>query len=77
MKDASSERRDKNRVSSAEMLKRHDVHYETKNNGIHLIVKMHEKIWDFWPGTGKYKRRDSSDYRHGVKNLLKEINSFK
>ena len=77
MKEQSYRRRNHNKESSTELLNRYNIHFDRKNNGVHLVVKMYDKIWDFWPSTGKYKRRDFDRYNRGVRNLLREINSFK
>ena len=65
-------RRANNRASSPEVLRRHGVEFETKNDGAHLIVTMGDMVVDFWPGTGKFiTRGTSSKTGRGVFNLLK------
>lgn len=73
MKEASVARRASNRETSAEVLRRHDVAFVSRNDGAHLIVSHAGKTADFWPGTGKYRVRGTDDYRRGVFNLLRAL----
>lgn len=68
----SAERRAGNRESSAALLAERGVAFESKNNGVHLIVTHGEKVADFWPGTGKYIVRGGRQGR-GVFNMLKAV----
>lgn len=70
---SSRTKRANNRVSSAEVLKSNGVSFESNNHGVHLIVTHNDRVADFWPGTGKWKLRDSKDYHCGVFNLLKAL----
>ncbi len=47
--------------------------FETKNGGVHLIVRNNGKIADFWPSTGKYNIRGEQEYKRGVFNLMKDL----
>lgn len=73
MKDESKERRARNRQSSAELLKSRGIEFEEKNCGAHLIITHSGRVFDFWPGTGKWTERGTNKYRRGVKNLLKRL----
>lgn len=75
MKQESQERRARNRASSADMLAQAGIAFESKNNGVHLIVDAGNHLVDFWSGTGKWATRG---YRfalvsRGVHGLIKHI----
>jgi len=61
-----------NREQSAQILKRAEVAFQTKNNGAHLIVAHEGKTVDFYPGTGAWKDRTGAEGR-GVFKLLKHL----
>ncbi|NOR64932.1 MAG: hypothetical protein GQ468_02835 [Candidatus Scalindua sp.] len=71
--NASKERREDNRDQSTKLLTEHEIAFEVKNYGAHLIVQSDKGIIDFWPGTGKWKARKANKYRRGVFELLKYI----
>jgi len=71
MKDMSQKKRASHREKSAEVLDSHQIVYEEKNNGAHLIVQGDKCFIDFWPGTGRWKLRTGKT-GFGVFNLLKE-----
>ncbi len=50
------------------------VAFQSKNGGVHLIVKGRDETIDFWPSTGKFICRKSGKSGRGVKNLLKHCN---
>jgi hypothetical protein len=63
LREQSIRKRQHNRESSPQVLDRYGVEYETRNDGIHLIVRGGEgngTIVDFWPGTGKWIARDAT-----------------
>lgn len=70
-------RKASNRCTSTVLLESHNVHFEVKNDGHHLICRFGGKTADFWPGTGKYGIRTGSSkpvlYRRGVFNLLRDL----
>jgi hypothetical protein len=59
-----------NLSSSTKILAERDIEFESKNFGVHLIVKGNGLVIDFWPSTGKYIVRGGRTGR-GVFNLLK------
>lgn len=77
MKDQSVERRASNRENSADILRKHGVSFEVRNDGAHLLVKHPTKrgvVFDFWPGTGKFHEHRTNDYsQRGVFRLLKRL----
>lgn len=72
VKAASQQKRAKNRQSSADVLRRAGIGFETKNDGAHLIVRTAGgHIVDFWPGTGLWIMRGSTQRHGGVRSLIK------
>lgn len=68
------ENRAKNREDSAHMLSDAGVRFVKKNDGAHLIVTgSGGHIFDFWPGTGLWRMRGSTQQHRGVKKLLKMV----
>lgn len=70
-RERSQQRRASNRASSAELLQDYGVSFEDKNNGAHLIVEHKDIVVDFWPGTGRFQRRNSTKGGRGIFNLLR------
>ena len=72
-KEASKEKRAKNRQESAEYLSLRGIEFYSNNAGVHLIVNGEEAgTIDFWPGTGKWKTKNGKQ-GGGVKNLVRFI----
>ena len=55
---------------STELLRANGIKFESKNNGIHLIVQGKDCKIHFWPSTGKYSAI-SGEYGRGVRNVIK------
>lgn len=72
-KEHSKQKRNDNRDRSAKLLTERGIEFESKNLGAHLIVQSNKGIIDFWPGTGKWKARESDKFRRGVFELLRCI----
>ena len=75
MKEASQVKRANNRSSSLQILIDNGIAFESHNSGAHLIINRNGRIWDFWPGTGKWVERGINRYRRGVYRLLQAIPS--
>lgn len=58
---------------STENLTSLGINFESKNNGIHLVVKGKNNTYDFYPSTGSYSRRGSNCWLRGIKNLLNDL----
>jgi len=58
---------------STNLLFERGIEFESKNNGVHLIVTSDLGLIDFWPSTGKFKVRSQTKYGRGVKNLINLI----
>ena len=63
-------KRASNRESSASILSKAGIKFETRNGGAHLIVSHDGLVFDFWPGTGKFCLRGTAVYQRGVFRLL-------
>lgn len=71
----SKSKKDDNLIKSTKILDDNAIDYESKNNGIHLIVtSFNGTLIDFWPSTGKWTVRSGSTSR-GVQNLIRWIES--
>jgi len=69
MKEIRLEKRRNNKDQSTRQLVASGLSFESKNNGVHLIVRSR---WDFWPSTGLYVDRKTGKRRRGVRNLLRD-----
>lgn len=74
-KEASQEKRAKNRENSADLLTKKEIPFIEHNGGAHLVVNHKGKFIDFWPGTGKYIVRGSKTKGRGIFNMLKYLDS--
>jgi hypothetical protein len=70
MKQRSKNKKLSNLESSTAMLIEKGILFESKNNGVHLIVSHNGITADFWPSTGKFSLRDGM-YSRGIKNLIR------
>ena len=72
VKAASQAKRANNRKSSPELLQEAGIPFEWKNGGAHLIVRTDGgHVVDFWPGTGLWIMRGSTQRHGGVRKLIK------
>lgn len=67
-------KRKQNTETSTDILLKNNIKFESKNNGVHLIV---EDRFDFWPATGLFIERKTNRKCRGVFNLLKLLNQNK
>ena len=63
-----------NKESSTQILIDHGIEFESKNDGVHLIVTCGTGKIDFWPSTGKWTPRGERDGR-GISKLIVYIAS--
>lgn len=70
MRQASQEKRAKNRERSQALLVKAGIQFTTHNNGAHLVVA---ERYDFWPGTGYWRARGENTARRGVHKLIARI----
>lgn len=72
----SMQRRASNRTNSALVLEERGIPFESKNDGAHLVVGKKPYLFDFWPGTGKWKCRRTGNEGRGVFTLLDQLNQI-
>ena len=70
MKEASQKKRASNRENSAALLIKEGIDFYSKNGGAHLIVSGGGHTFDFWPGTGLWEMRGSTQRHRGVRKLI-------
>lgn len=63
-------RRSNNRKKSPQLLREAGIHFESKSQGVHLIVTGPFGLIDFWPGTGKWICRATGKEDRGVRTLI-------
>jgi len=56
-----------------DLLRKFDIMYESKNDGVHLIVEGNSGYIDYWPTTGKWKDRESMATGFGARTLVHYI----
>lgn len=73
MKNQRKIKRLRNRTQTLTLLKQLNINFTEHNHGAHLIIEHNERVFDLWPGTGKYLNRTTHKYNRGVFNLLEEL----
>lgn len=63
-------KRANNREASAAMLRDAGISFTSNNAGAHLIVEFAGHTVDFWPGTGLWIMRGSTQRHRGVRRLI-------
>lgn len=63
---------------STDTLKDFGIDFESKNRGLHFVVKKGDDVYDFYPSTGKYRIRGKNGakfgrWKFGVDNLIKDM----
>ncbi len=62
-----------NKIASTLMLQNEGIKFESKNDGLHLIVTgLNGEVFDFWPSTGLFRKRSNDHYSRGVRKLLRQ-----
>lgn len=64
-----------NRMFATTVIQSLGIDFEEKNCGAHLILRHADRVWDFWPGTGKWGCRTGACGR-GVHNLLQSLRVY-
>lgn len=67
------EKKRNNMEQSTKILRDRGINFQSKNNGVHLIVEHNGCTVDFWPSTGKFMFRKENFVGRGVFNLLKRL----
>ena len=71
VKAAGQAKRARNRDDSAELLRASGIEFSALNGGAHLFVRGHAGEADFWPGTGLWRLRGSTQRHRGVWQLIR------
>lgn len=69
-REHSKEKRRSNLASSTAMLQHNGIPFVVHNGGIHLVLSKGTQTIDYWPSTGLWWIRGTSNKRRGVKRLL-------
>lgn len=64
------EKKERNRAYSTALLTENGIQFESRNDGLHLLIETAKGRVNFFPSTGLYNGALSG---RGVKNLLKEL----
>lgn len=62
-----------NRDNGQRLLTENGIAFTVHNKGAHLVVVDGACTWDYWPGTGKWCMRGTSNYRRGVFPLIQAV----
>lgn len=73
LRKAKQAKKRSNLAASTRMLQESGVNFESHNMGIHLVIKMNDKIIDFWPSTGLWWIRGTSNKRRGIEKLIRHV----
>lgn len=64
-----------NLASSTRLLEANGIEFKVHNNGIHLVLTKGDQTIDFWPSTGLWWIRGTTNKRRGVQRLMAYIKS--
>ena len=64
-----------NLAYSTRLLEQNGLAYTVHNGGVHLVLHKGEQPVDFWPSTGLWWIRGTSNKRRGVQKLIAYIKS--
>ena len=59
-----------NLAASTGMLTNAGISFQSNNGGIHLVLLKNEQFIDFWPSTGLWWIRGTSNKRRGIQKLI-------
>ena len=68
--EVKKEKKQSNLEYNTKLLINKGILFESKNNGLHLVITHKEETIDFWPSTGLFWVRKCKQGR-GIKNLIK------
>jgi hypothetical protein len=63
------------RINPEQQLRDAGYSFESKNYGLHLIIRVNGKTINFWPTTGKW-RHPAGRGGYGIANLLKYLSKL-
>jgi len=62
-----------NMAASTAMLTGAGVPFQSHNSGVHLVLSKGEELIDFWPSTGLWWVRGTSNKRRGIQKLIQHM----
>lgn len=65
------EKRRSNTAYSTNMLRENGIEFAVNNGGIHLVLTKADQVIDYWPSTGLWWIRGTSNKRRGIAKLIK------
>lgn len=71
LKEIKRAKKQSNLERSTTLLNAKGIEFESKNNGIHLIVRHGEQVFDFYPSTGLFINRVDKKQGRGVFQFIK------
>ena len=72
IREKRQKKRRQNLEYSTEKLKQLNIEFESKNNGVHLVIKS-EPVIDFYPSTGLWIERETKHSKRGILSLLRHL----
>lgn len=68
--------RAKNRVGAADTLRAMGYVVSEHNGGAHVVIQHAGITIDYWPGPGRWRRRDGQERGHDRDSLLAKLNTY-
>lgn len=72
-REMKQKKRRSNMAASTAMLTGAGVPFHSNNNGVHLVLCKGEERIDFWPSTGLWWIRGTSNKRRGIQKLIQHM----
>ena len=69
------EKKRSNLAASTKMLTQANIPFTAHNGGIHLVLRRGDQFVDYWPSTGLWWIRGTSNKRRGIARLLAFMNA--
>lgn len=66
-------KRASNTVQSTQALIDAGIPFESHNGGAHIVIKMGNAVYDFWPSTGLWWQRATKIKHRGVFRLIQTV----
>jgi hypothetical protein len=72
-KEMKQKKRRWNMAASTALLTGAGVPFQSHNSGVHLVLSKGEELIDFWPSTGLWWIRGTSNKRRGIQKLIQHM----
>lgn len=70
LREMRQEKKRSNLAASTKMLTQNNIPFVAHNGGIHLVLRRGDQMVDYWPSTGLWWIRGTSNKRRGIARLL-------